>query len=198
MYATYIKRFFDIIISAVFLPFLAILSGLIAILIKIDDNGPVFYRANRLGQHGKTFNMFKFRTMKADAPDIRNSDGSTFNKDDDPRLTKIGKILRNTSIDELPQIINVFLGQMSFIGPRPDLPDQTSLYADCMEKLDKRLSVKPGITGYSQAYFRNAIDVKERLEYDLFYIDNIGFFMDCRIVFRTGMCVFMKQGVYKN
>lgn len=107
------------------------------ILIKIEDRGPIFYFGKRLGKNGRIFKMYKLRSMKVNAPDLRNSDGSTYNSDDDPRLTKMGKILRKTSLDELPQIINVLKGDMSFVGPRPDLPEHINFYeGDELKKLE--------------------------------------------------------------
>ena len=143
MYKYLIKRFLDIMLAIILLPFLFVIVILIGPLIYLEDGGSVFYVSKRLGKRGKIFEMYKFRTMKENSKDIRNADGSTFNSIDDPRVTKIGRILRRTSIDELPQIINVLRGEMSFIGPRPDLPEHIMLYT----KVEKRkLKVKPGIT----------------------------------------------------
>jgi len=111
--------------------------------------------------------MYKFRSMKVNAPDIRNPDGSTFNSDSDYRVTQVGKILRKTSIDELPQVLNILKGEMSFIGPRPNLPNDSNQYLGLE---NDRLKVRPGITGYSQAYYRNSITASERYQYDIMYI----------------------------
>ncbi len=113
-----IKRIVDFLISLIILPFLLLLIIVVGIAIKIDDHGPVFYMAERIGYHGKIFKMFKFRSMKVNAPDLRYADGSTYNSEDDPRVTKVGRFLRKTSLDEIPQFLNVFLGHMSFIGER--------------------------------------------------------------------------------
>ena len=137
--------------------------------------------------------MYKFRSMKVNAPDIRNEDGSTFNSKDDPRLTKIGRLIRETSIDETPQILNILKGDMSFIGPRPDLPDQIELY-EGEEK--RKLEVKPGITGYSQAYYRNSVPWKERIRNDIFYVDNMSFWLDVKIFLMTIMSVFRREAVF--
>ena len=143
MYKYLIKRILDIILAILLLPFLFVTTILIAPLIYLEDGGSIFYNSKRLGKNGKVFIMYKFRTMKENAKDIRNADGSTYNSIYDPRVTKIGKVLRRTSIDEIPQIINVIKGDMSFIGPRPDLPEHIMLYTN-EEK--RKLKVRPGIT----------------------------------------------------
>lgn len=143
MYKYLIKRILDIILAILLLPFLFVTTILIAPSIYLEDGGSIFYNSKRLGKNGKVFIMYKFRTMKENARDIRNADGSTYNSIYDPRVTKIGKVLRRTSIDEIPQIINVLKGDMSFIGPRPDLPEHIMLYTN-EEK--RKLKVRPGIT----------------------------------------------------
>lgn len=143
MYKYLIKRILDILLAILLLPFLFVTTILIAPLIYLEDGGSIFYNSKRLGKNGKVFIMYKFRTMKENARDIRNADGSTYNSIYDPRVTKIGKVLRRTSVDEIPQIINVLRGDMSFIGPRPDLPEHIMLYTN-EEK--RKLKVRPGIT----------------------------------------------------
>lgn len=115
MYKCFFKRFFDIIIALLFLPFILFVFVVIAPIIYFTDKGPVFYNAKRAGKRAKPFKMFKFRSMYVNSPDLRNADGSTYNGEDDPRVTRIGKILRKTSLDELPQLLNVLLGDMSFV-----------------------------------------------------------------------------------
>mgnify|MGYP002737259881 FL=1 len=127
------------------------------------------------------------------APDIRNEDGSTFNSEDDPRLTSIGKFIRKTSIDEVPQILNVLKGDMSIVGPRPDLPEHFNVYS---ESEKRKLSVRPGITGYNQAYFRNTIPWKERIKNDIYYIDHLSFWMDIRVVFKTTWSILSRKSVF--
>ena len=161
MYRIFLKRFLDIIFSIVIMPFFLIVLLIIGPIIFLEDKGKIFYNAARLGKNGKVFKMYKFRSMKEKSKDIRNEDGSTYNGEDDPRVTKIGKILRKTSIDELPQIINVLKGDMSFIGPRPDLPEHMKMYK---RKQKRKLEVRPGITGYNQAYYRNSVDWKTRIK----------------------------------
>lgn len=195
MYKHFFKRLFDFILSLICLPFLLLFFLGVAIAIKIDDQGPVFYSAKRIGKNGKLFKMLKFRSMKVNAPDIRLADGSTYNGDDDPRVTKVGKFIRKTSIDELPQILNVFVGHMSFIGPRPDPEDWLDKYAD-EEKVF--LTVRPGITGYSQAYFRNEADGQQKVKNDVYYAQHCTFWMDIKIFFKTIATVFKRENTYKD
>lgn len=121
MYKRFIKRLLDIVVATAIMPLCAITFLIVAPIIFLTDKGPVFYNAARLGRCGKTFTMYKFRSMKVDATDLRNDDGSAYNAQNDPRVTRIGTILRKTSIDELPQIVNVLKGDMSLVGPRPNL-----------------------------------------------------------------------------
>ena len=163
MYKSCVKRILDIIIGILGLPFFLIALIIFGPIIKLTDKGPVFYNAKRIGKDGKLFTMFKFRTMYVNAPDIRLSDGSTYNGEDDPRVTKIGKIMRSTSVDELPQILNILNGTMSLIGPRPDPPDWLDRYP---EDIKIFLSVRPGLTGYSQAFFRNGAAGEQTMKND--------------------------------
>lgn len=195
MYKKYIKRLLDfifaLILSVIILPIILIFG----ILIKVEDGGPIFYLGKRLGKNQKVFKMYKLRSMKVSAPDIRNEDGSTFNSREDPRLTRIGKFIRKTSIDELPQVINILKGDMSFIGPRPDLPEH--LYAYKNDEV-RKLEVLPGVSGYNQAYYRNTIEWKDRLQNDVYYVQNISFMLDLKIVFKTIAIIVLKKGVYNE
>ena len=193
MYKRFVKRLLDIIISSLALPFFFILLIILTPIIYFSDKGSIFYNAPRLGKDGKVFKMFKFRSMKMNAPDIRNEDGSTFNAENDPRLTKIGKFLRKTSVDEIPQLLNIFIGNMSLIGPRPDLPEHIELYKT-HEK--RKLEVRPGITGLNQAYYRNAIPWKERIAHDIEYIDRLTFFLDVKIFFKTILVILKRDNVF--
>ena len=195
MYKNKVKRILDILLALVLIPFISFISLIIVILIRFEDGGPVFYKGKRLGEKGKVFKMYKFRSMKVNAPDLRNEDGSTFNSENDLRLTKIGKVLRKTSLDELPQIINVLIGEMSFVGPRPDLPEHITYYTNSEIK---KLRVKPGITGYNQAFYRNSIEWKERLKNDVYYSENLSLFFDLKILMFTVINVFNKKGIYKD
>ena len=166
MYKNVIKRLIDIIISLMLIPFILILIIPVALFIKLEDHGDVFYNAERYGCNMKKFKMFKFRSMKMNAPDVRNADGTTFNSEKDVRLTKIGGFLRKTSIDELPQIFNVLLGDMSFVGPRPSPMGNENTYTDFIRK---KFGVRPGITGYNQALKRNSATLEERYRNDVYY-----------------------------
>lgn len=192
-YNRFVKRVFDIALSLFALILLLPLFLIIALKIKQEDSGPVFYNAQRMGYCGKSFTMYKFRSMKQNAPDLRTADGSTFNSARDPRLTNIGAKLRATSLDELPQFINVLTGRMSLIGPRPDDLIEAGLYEN--NEADK-LRVRPGITGYAQVYGRNSIPWKQRLQLDLYYVDHLSFFLDLKIFFKTFLVVFQQEGVY--
>ena len=191
----WIKRIFDIIFSLCLFPILIIVILVVSILIKLEDNGPVFYCAQRIGKNGKIFKMYKFRSMKNNAPDLRMEDGSTFNSKDDPRVTKVGKFIRKTSIDELPQLINVFKGDMSFIGPRPD----SAMYLDKYTEEEKIiLTVRPGITGYNQAVNRNSVGTKEKLQNDIVYVNKSSLLFDLKIIFLTIKTVFFSKNVYRS
>ena len=179
----FFKRFLDIVISLIALPFVILALLILSPIIYITDRGPIFYNATRRGMNGKTFKMFKLRSMKVNSPVLKNQDGSTYSGDDDPRVTPIGRIMRKLSVDELPQIFNVLIGDMSFIGQRPNLA--TIPYEEMDEMRKKRLTVRPGITGYSQAYFRNSIPQDQKLINDCYYVDNISFIFDVKILFQT-------------
>ncbi|WP_176584020.1 sugar transferase [Priestia megaterium] len=195
MYRYYIKRFFDFILSLCILPFLLAIMIPVAIIIKLEDGGPVFYNALRLGKNMKEFPMYKFRSMKVNAPDIRNEDGSTFNSDNDPRVTRVGRILRKTSIDELPQLLNVLKGDMSFVGPRPSPLGNKDLYP---KEFFRKFDVRPGITGYNQAVLRNKSTMEQRVKNDVFYVENISAFLDVKIVFMTATSVLSSKNINRN
>ena len=193
MYKNFWKRAIGLVLAIVALPFWLILFIVIGPIIFFQDKGPIFYNAPRLGKDGRVFLMYKFRSMKMNAPDVRNKDGSTFNSEDDFRLTKIGKFIRKTSIDETPQLLNVIKGDMSIIGPRPDLPEHRELYEGNEER---KLEVRPGITGYNQAYFRNAVPWKSRIQNDIYYIDHLSFRLDAKVFFKTVVSVLKREDVY--
>lgn len=187
-----VKRTFDIVFSAILMIPVGVVIGISALFIKAEDKGPVFYMANRTGRYGKTFKMFKLRSMKVNAPDIRLADGSTYNGDDDPRVTKFGKIARKTSIDELPQVINILKGDMTFIGPRPDTPIGSAAYTE-EEKLI--LTVRPGVTGYNQAVNRNSVLTKEKLKNDIYYVNHLSLWFDIKIIFMTVVTVLSHKNI---
>jgi undecaprenyl phosphate N,N'-diacetylbacillosamine 1-phosphate transferase len=193
MYKKYFKRTFDLILSLIALPFWFIILMIVGPIIYFQDKGPIFYNAPRLGKDGKIFKMYKFRSMKANAPDIRNEDGSTFNSEDDPRLTKIGKFIRKTSLDETPQLLNIIKGDMSIIGPRPDLPEHRELYE---ENEERKLEVRPGVSGYNQAYYRNTVPWKKRIQHDIYYIDHLSLWLDIKIFLKTAVSVLKREDIY--
>ena len=195
IYITFWKRLFDFLIALVALPFVLMVIAVVAPFIWLEDKGPVFYNAKRIGRNGKLFPMMKFRSMKVNAPDIRNADGSTYNGDDDPRVTKIGRFMRRTSIDEIPQLLNVLLGDMSLIGPQPDPPDDMEIYTD---RQKTKLAVRPGITGYNQAYFRNSVEQNEKFENDVYYKEHVSFLLDVKILLKTIVTVLKRDNVYNN
>lgn len=195
MYSKGIKRILDFMIGLIALPFIVVITLIMAPIIYINDKGPIFYNASRLGKNGKPFKMYKFRSMMVNAPDIRNKDGSTYNGDDDPRVTKVGRFMRKTSIDELPQFLNVLLGDMSLIGPRPDPLDDMEIYTEYQKK---KLNVRPGITGYNQAYYRNSVEQNEKFEHDVYYAENISFFLDIKIFFKTIATILTRDNVYND
>lgn len=184
MYKKFIKRLIDIIISAIVLFLLWPLFLVISILIKLEDKGPAFYIQKRTGKDGKVFNMYKFRTMNV-VPE-----GKEMETSHDKRVTKIGGFLRKTSLDELPQFINVLKGDMSFIGPRPWITDYYEKFTD---EQKRRVSVKPGIIGLAQARGRNGLTIFEKINYDLQYVENLSFILDIRILFESVAIVFSKQ-----
>lgn len=194
MYRKFFKRVIDFLGALILTPFVLILCMIVGPLIFFEDRGTIFYRAKRRGVNGVIFNMYKFRSMKMNAPDLRNADNSTYNSPDDPRITKMGKILRKTSIDELPQIFNILKGDMSFIGPRPITINRPLEEYD--EKRIIRLKVRPGITGYSQAYFRNSISQEEKLEHDAEYAQNVTFIGDIKIIIKTIDTVLHRKNIY--
>lgn len=191
----FIKRLLDFICSLIGLPFFVLLAMPISIAIKLNDGGPVFYKAARIGRKCKRFEMLKFRSMLVNAPNILNIDGSTYNAQNDPRVTKIGRFLRETSLDEIPQVLNILKGDMSFIGPRASGWDALPSYQS--DELAK-MNVRPGITGYTQAYYRNSITVREKRLYDAWYADHSSFVLDIKIFFRTIITVLSKKNLYTN
>ncbi|MFK7696951.1 sugar transferase [Paenibacillus sp. HJGM_3] len=195
MYQKVFKRVFDLFFAVISMVIFLVLYIVVGLAIKIEDGGPILFSGERLGRNGKSYRMYKFRSMKVNAPDWRLKDGSTYNAEDDPRQTKVGKILRKTSLDEVPQLINIIKGEMSFIGPRPDPIDWLEKYSDDDKVL---LKVLPGVSGYNQAYFRNSTNGRQKTDNDVFYTKNISFLLDVRIIFVTILSVFIKKNIYKD
>lgn len=179
----YVKRGIDLVMAVLLLIIFLIPMLIIAVLIKLDSKGPVLFKQKRTGLKGKVFNLYKFRSMVTD------NDVHDFSKGD--QHTKVGNILRKTSLDELPQIINILKGEMSFIGPRPWITDY---YDNMSEKQRNRNDVLPGITGLAQAKGRNNISINEKINYDLEYVKNYSFRQDVKIVFLTIKTVLSKEG----
>lgn len=195
MYKHFLKRVFDIIGAIIVLPFVIIIILLLAPIIYFTDRGPIFYNASRTGEYCRQFKMFKLRSMYVNSPDLRNADGSTYNSDHDPRVTPIGRFMRKTSLDEFPQFLNVLLGDMSFVGPRPTLGNTTLKFEDLEGNRKMRYTVKPGITGYAQAYFRNSISQEEKFRYDAEYAEKISLWLDIKILFATAFSVLAHKNI---
>jgi lipopolysaccharide/colanic/teichoic acid biosynthesis glycosyltransferase len=188
-----LKRAIDVCASGAALLVLAPVFAGVALAIRASGPGPSLYRSARLGINGTTFQMLKFRTMRVNAPDIRNADGSTYSGAEDPRITPIGHWLRRTSLDELPQLWNVLRGDMSLVGPRPELPDQVSQYSETDRR---RLLVRPGITGLAQVSGRNDLAWKDRRALDVQYVNSLSLRHDLLILARTIPGVLSARGVF--
>ena len=195
MYKRFFKRVIDILIGLIALPFVLFVIVVFGPIIYLTDKGPIFYNANRAGKDYKPFKMFKLRSMYVNSPDLKNPDGSTFNSDNDPRVTPIGSFLRKTSLDEFPQFLNVLLGDISFIGPRPQLYLPEKYPNGLPEYMKKSFTVKPGVTGYAQAYFRNSITNEDKFKWDGFYAENISFMMDLKIILKTIKSVLFRENI---
>lgn len=195
IYKRYIKRMLDILFSCLGIVALSPVMLCIALAVYLYDFGSVFYIAPRIGYKSRPFNMVKFRTMKMNAPDYRNADGSTFNSRNDNRVTPVGKILRATSLDELGQLFNIVKGDMSIIGPRASVWNALDTYLP--DELEK-MSVRPGLTGYTQAYFRNSLTLREKRLKDVEYARNVSFWGDVRIFCKTIQMVLSRKNLYTN
>lgn len=193
MYVRFGKRALDVLVGICALPVVLLVIAVLAPFIYFEDKGPVFYNAPRVGLNGRDFKMYKLRSMRVNAPDLVFEDGSTYNGADDPRMTRIGAFMRKTSLDEMPQFLNVLKGDMSVVGPRPDLRRETELYQG-NEHL--KLTVKPGITGYAAVYGRNSLPWHDRLALDVEYVRTISLALDVRIFFKTFSTVFKQEGVF--
>lgn len=182
------KRLFDIIAALTGIMCASPLLAFIAIWIKCDSHGPVFFRQTRVGKNGKLFTILKYRTMTVDA-----EKSGYYTAENDPRITRAGNFLRKTSLDELPQLFNILKGEMSVIGPRPTLPYQVEQYDDFQ---NRRLEVKPGVTGWAQVNGRNTLSWPERIKHDVWYVDNYSFLLDMRILYRTFFVWLRGEGLY--
>ena len=189
-----IKRLIDIICSFMGLLAFSPLFIIIAIIIKFTSKGPVFFSQKRVGKYGREFDMYKFRSMVVNAEELKEKlaaqnemSGPMFKMKDDPRVTKVGKFIRKTSIDELPQLWNVLKGDMSLVGPRPSLPKEVAQFEDWMHK---RLEVKPGLTCYWQVSGRNNIDFEDWMKLDIRYVEERNLFVDIKLIFKTIFVLF--------
>ena len=179
----YIKRILDIFLALLLLIFAAIPMILVAICIKIEDGGPIIYKSKRMGKGCKTFNTYKFRSMTINRKELNS------NLSHEEMVTKVGKFIRKTSLDELPQLFNILKGEMSFIGPRPWIPEYYEWFTD---EQKRRSSVTPGISGLAQVKGRNGINVFKKIDYDLEYVNNMSIILDIKLVFETVIQVFKK------
>lgn len=179
----YVKRILDILISILVLIVFLLPMLIVGIAIKLDSNGPVFFKQKRTGKNGKEFYLYKFRSMTVD--------NDVLNFKSENKLTKVGKFIRKTSLDELSQVFNILKGDMSWIGPRPWIP---SYFENFTEEQKRRVDVLPGLTGLAQCKGRNNLSVLEKINYDLEYVDNLSFKMDIKIIFLTIKSVLTKEG----
>ncbi|MGM9978916.1 MAG: sugar transferase [Clostridium sp.] len=190
----FLKRLLDIVASILGLICLSPIIILAAIAIKIESKGPVLFSQDRVGKNGKIFKMYKMRSMVQNAEELKEKllaqnemSGPMFKMKDDPRITKVGKFIRKTSIDELPQLINIIKGDMSLVGPRPSLPKEVKEFEPWMYE---RLAVKPGLTCYWQVMGRNNIDFEDWMKLDIKYVRERNFFLDIKLIFKTFFVLF--------
>lgn len=192
-----LKRLLDIVVSIIILVISLPITLITALAIKLDSEGPIFFTQERMGMNGKIFKMIKFRSMRKDAEKLT---GPVWSQKNDPRVTRVGKIIRKLRIDEIPQFINVLKGDMSVVGPRPERPYFVEKLSQEIPYYKRRLKVRPGITGWAQVkhkYDESIEDVKIKLRYDLFYIENMSIRMDLKILFRTIFVVLFGKGHYE-
>ena len=195
----FVKRLFDVIFSIIALVLLAVPMALIILLIKIESPGPAIFVHNRFGKNGRPLPLLKFRSMHLNAeqmielftPEQKEEWELNFKLEDDPRITKIGSFLRRTSLDELPQFINILKGELSLVGPRPIVQEELDRYGSEKEKF---LSVTPGLTGYWQAYARSSCTYEQRMEMELYYVDHANFWWDIKIMLATVVTVLSRRG----
>lgn len=196
----FLKRVFDMIVSIIGILLLSPIYLIIAIAIKLDSKGPVLFKQVRVGKDRKNFTIYKFRTMVISAESKRelqidptNMDNFVFQSKSDNRITKVGSFLRNTSLDEIPQLFNVLFGHMSLVGPRPEIPEVVKYYP---ENYYQRLLVLPGITGLAQVSGRGEIELGKTIYYDLTYISNFSIWYDIKILLTTIFKVFKREGAF--
>ena len=195
MYRKFFKRFFDILISLIALIVALIPMLFVAIAIKLESKGPVIFKQERVGKNGKVYKMYKFRSMCTGAEQM---EGGVFCTKGDKRVTRVGKFIRATSIDEVPQLINILKGDMSLIGPRPVLTYYPKKWEEYTVEELKRFDVRPGVTGWAAVHGRKTNTVKKRFEYDNYYVDNLSLWLDIKIFFKTIKSVFTNEGNADN
>lgn len=195
------KRVLDLLVALVLLVLVSPLWLFIALWIRIDSPGPIIFKQTRVGLHGEPYTIYKFRTMvtnademmKAKLAEVKDLENFVFQEKDDPRITPSGRFLRKLSLDELPQLINIFLGNMSLVGPRPEVPEIVNLYTS---EQRQRLEVMPGVTGWAQVNGRSELTIGETMAYDLEYVRSWSFWLDLKILFKTFFVVLTGKGAY--
>ncbi len=195
----YFKRFMDVVLATMGLIILSPVFLIISIMVKFDSSGKVFFKHKRIGKNGKEIYIYKFRTMVENAEDLikqftpeqMKEFKENFKLENDPRITKVGKFLRKTSLDELPQLLNIIKGDLSIIGPRPVIEEELKKYGNNQERF---LSVTPGLTGYWAANGRSCTSYEQRMLMELYYVDNISFILDVKIFFKTIISVIKREG----
>lgn len=192
----FIKRLIDFFGSLIGVIIIFPILFIIALLIKLSSKGPIFFKQERLGKDGKTFEIVKFRTMVVNAEKI--GDGLFVKTEQDNRITKIGKLLRATSLDELPQLWNVIVGDMSLVGPRPPVPYHPHEYGEYTDFQRKRFEMRPGVTGLTQATVRNSVPWNERIPVDVEYIEKFNVWLDIKILFKTLLKLFVGESIYTH
>ena len=187
MYKHFLKRFFDIVLSLIGIIIAGIPMLIIALAVKLDSDGPVLFKQERIGKNGKVFKILKFRSMCVGA---EKTGSGVYSGKGDTRVTKVGKVLRATSLDELPQFFNVLIGDMSFIGPRPPLTYHPWTIDKYTEEQFKMFNVRPGITGWAQVNGRKEVEWNRRIELNVWYVENVSLWLDIKILFMTVFKVF--------
>ena len=188
-YERFVKRFIDIFVSLIALILLSPVFLIVALAIKLDDHGPIIYAQTRLTYKGKLFKVYKFRSMRVDAE----TNGAQLAKENDDRITQVGKVLRKFRLDELPQIINILNGDMTLVGPRPERPEIAQQYEKTLPQFKYRLNVKAGLTGYAQIYGRYNTSPEDKLKLDLMYIGKYSLLLDLELIFKTVQILFEKE-----
>ncbi len=187
MYKMFFKRFFDILISVTGLVITAIIMFIVALAVRIESPGEVIFKQKRIGKNGKVFHIYKFRSMCKNA---EKTGSGVYSDKNDSRVTRVGKFIRATSLDELPQLVNILKGDMSLIGPRPPLTYHPWPYEEYTEHQKKMFAVRPGITGWAQVHGRKQVEWHKRIELNVWYVEHVSFLLDLKILFMTVFKVF--------